>query len=52
MRKSNYIAYKSALLLGKEGSLLVNKLSNDEIKKAKEEVETELRNKNFKIKSF
>jgi hypothetical protein len=52
MNKSFYNLYKSSLLLGKNVSLLGNKLTRKEIDRAKKEVEVELRNKNFKNKNF
>ena len=52
MSKKNYNFYKSALLTGENGSFYINKLTKQEIVKAKQEVEVELRNKNFKNKSF
>ena len=52
MNKSIYYSYKSSLLLGEENTIYANKLTKKELEKARKEVETELRNKNFKNKNF
>ena len=49
---NSFLAFKSALMLGKDNKDLRKNLKKDEINKAIMEVEIELRNKKFKIKDF
>jgi|TARA_B000000475_G_scaffold47688_1_gene36565 hypothetical protein len=50
--KSIFLAYKSALMVGKDDKILRKNLNKSEIDRAIKEVEIELRNKKFKIKDF
>ncbi len=50
--KSEFLAFKSSLMLGKDDKNLRKNLSKSQIHKALKEVEVELRNKKFKIKDF
>ena len=52
MSNSIFLAFKSALLLGKDNKNFRKNLSKDEINRAIKEVEVEIRNKKFKIKDF
>jgi len=52
MSNSKFLAFKSALLLGKNDKIFRKYLSKDEINRAIKEVEIEIRNKKFKIKDF
>ena len=53
MSKNNrFLAFKSALMLGKDNKDLRKNLKKEEINRAIKEVEIELRNKKFKIKDF
>jgi len=52
MSNSIFLAFKSALLLGKDDKNFRKNLSKDEINRALKEVEIETRNKKFKIKDF
>ncbi len=52
MINSVFLAFKSALLLGKNDKVFRKYLSKDEINRAIKEVEIEMRNKKFKIKDF
>tara|TARA_B100001115_G_C15412498_1_gene193210 strand:- start:124 stop:282 length:159 start_codon:yes stop_codon:yes gene_type:complete len=52
MSNSNFLAFKSALLSGKDSNIFRKYLSKDEINRALKEVEIETRNKKFKIKDF
>ena len=53
MSKNNrFLAFKSALMLGKDYKGLRKNLKKDEINKAIKEAEIELRNKKYKIKDF
>lgn len=49
---NSFLAFKSALMLGKDNKDLRKNLKKDEINRAIKEVEIELRNKKFKIKDF
>ena len=49
---SSFLAFKSALMVGKDDKSLRKNLSKSEIDRAIKEVEIELRNKKFKIKDF
>ena len=46
---NSFLAFKSALILGKDNKNLRKNLKKDEINRAIKEVEIELRNKKFKI---
>jgi hypothetical protein len=50
--KSSFLAFKSALMVGKDDKSLRKNLNKIEIDRAIKEVEIELRNKKFKIKDF
>jgi hypothetical protein len=50
--KSIFLAYKSALMVGKDDKILRKNLNKSEIDRAIKEAEIELRNKKFKIKDF
>ena len=52
MSNSIFLAFKSALLFGKDDKNFRKNLSKDEINRAIKEVEIEIRNKKFKIKDF
>ena len=53
MSKNNrFLAFKSALMLGKANKDLRKNLKKDEINKAIKEAEIGLRNKKYKIKDF
>tara|TARA_B100000886_G_scaffold302236_1_gene232184 strand:- start:503 stop:661 length:159 start_codon:yes stop_codon:yes gene_type:complete len=52
MSNSIFLAFKSALLLGKDDKTFRKYLNKDEINRAIKEVEVETRNKKFKIKDF
>lgn len=53
MSKNNsFLAFKSALMLGKDDKDLRKSLKKDEINKAIKEAEIGLRNKKYKIKDF
>ncbi len=49
---SSFLAFKSALMVGKDDKSLRKNLNKSEIDRAIKEVEIELRNKKFKIKDF
>ena len=48
----SFLAFKSALMLGKDNKDLRKNLKKDEINKAIKEAEIGLRNKKYKIKDF
>ena len=51
-KNSRFLAFKSALILGKDNKDLRKNLKKDEINKAIKEAEIGLRNKKYKIKDF
>ena len=52
MSNSIFLAFKSALLFGKDDKIFRKYLNKHEINMAIKEVEVETRNKKFKIKDF
>ena len=51
-KNSRFLAFKSALMFGKDNKDLRKNLKKDEINKAIKEAEIGLRNKKYKIKDF
>ena len=52
MSNSIFLAFKSALLSGKDDKTFIKYLNKDEINRAIKEVEEETRNKNLKLEIF
>ena len=52
MSNSIFLAFKSALLSGKDDKTFIKYLNKDEINRAIKEVEVETRNKNLKLEIF